>query len=131
MLNPFASFHAGLGTRFQGRAGNPAPLDVDKPSATPQVLAETAAQDPVVRTIERVIESATRLELDHAGPWSDAVRDIISTAAVALRELQVVSQEANRAMVQQAATAAVLVGMIKSPDQLEQYKKILELIRQL
>jgi preprotein translocase subunit SecA len=112
-------------------AGNPTPFDVNNASATPQVLAEAAAPDPAVRTIERVIESATKLELNHAGPWSDAVREIISTVVAALRDLQVVSQEANKAMVRQAATAAVLVSMIKSPDQLEQYKKILELIGEL
>jgi hypothetical protein len=108
-----------------------APFEANKTLATPEVLAATAAPDPVVKTIERVIESATKLELNHAGPWCDAVRDIIHTAAGALRELQMVSQEANMATVKQAAMAAALVGLIKAPDQLEKYQKILELIQGL
>lgn len=108
-----------------------APLEASKTSATSQVLAATAAPEPVVKTIERVIESATKLELNHAGPWCDAMRDIIHMAAGALRELQAVSQEANMATVKQAATAAVLLEMIKAPDQVGQYQKILDLIKGL
>lgn len=108
-----------------------APLETNKASATSEVLAATAAPEPVVKTIERVIESATKLELNHAGPWCDAMRDIIHMAAGALRELQAVSQEANMATVKQAATAAVLLEMIKAPDQVGQYQKILDLIKGL
>jgi hypothetical protein len=60
-----------------------------------------------------------------------AMRDIIHMAAGTLRELQAVSQEANMATVKQAATAAVLLEMIKAPDQVGQYQKILDLIKGL
>jgi hypothetical protein len=106
-------------------------VDGDKTSAMPQVPAAMAAPDSTARTIERVIESVDKPGFDHARLWSEAVRDIIGTAAVVLRELQVVSQEANMAMIKQAAMAAALVSLIKAPDQLEQYQKILELIRGL
>lgn len=69
--------------------------------------------------------------LDNVAPWSHAVREIMNTLVHALRELQRVSQENDMAMVKQAATAAVLARMIKAPDQLEQYRKMLELIETL
>jgi len=110
---------------------NNSSLDGEKAAAIPQVLATTATPDALAHTIEEAIESVNKIVLDNAGPWSDAARDIMRMAAVALRELQMASQEANMAMVKQAAIAAALVGMIKAPDQLEQYQKILELAQGL
>jgi hypothetical protein len=111
-------------------AGGATPLDEDKASALPQTLVATTAPDALAH-IEQVIESATKHGLDSAGSWSHAARDIMNTVAGALRELQRVSQENGMAMVKQAAIAAVLVHMIKAPDHLEQYQKILELIGDL
>ncbi|WP_250634201.1 RebB family R body protein [Pinirhizobacter soli] len=111
--------------------GNAASQGADGTSAPSPASAEKEAADSVARTIERAIASANKAGFDQARPWSDAVRDIMSTIAVALRELQTVSQEANMAVVKQSATATVLIAMIKAPDQLEQYQKILELIEEL
>lgn len=108
-----------------------APPDGDKASAVANALTAMTAPDAVVSTIEQAIESANKLGLENASPWSDTVRTIMSTVVVALRELQMVSQDYNTAMVKQAATAAVLIAMIKAPDQLEQYQKILGLIQGL
>jgi|GEM_PF-3003186 leucyl aminopeptidase (aminopeptidase T) len=107
------------------------PKDGDGTSASVQAAVAKDDPDQVSRVIERAIAAANKTGFDQARPWSDAVRDIMSTTAVALRELQAVSQEANMAVVKQSATATVLVAMIKAPDQLEQYQKILELIRAL
>ena len=102
-----------------------------KTSAAAQALAATTAPEPVSGTIERAIESANNFGLDNAGPWSEAVRVMMSTVVIALRELQKVSQDNNMAMIKQAAIAAVLIAMIKAPDQLEQYEKILAMIQGL
>jgi hypothetical protein len=112
-------------------ASSAVPSDGDKTSAVAHALAATTAPDPVAGTIAQAIESASKLGLDNAGPWSEAVRIIMSTVAVALCELQKVSQDNNMAMIKQAAIAAVLIAMIKAPDQLEQYQKILGLIQGL
>jgi hypothetical protein len=112
-------------------ASSATPPDGDKSSAVAQALAATTAPDPVAGTITQAIESASKLGLDSAGPWSEAVRIMMSTVAIALSELQKVSQDNNMAMIKQAAIAAVLIAMIKAPDQLEQYQKILGLIQGL
>jgi Killing trait len=103
----------------------------DKTSAAAQALAATTAPEPVAGAIEQAIESGSKLGLDNAGPWSEAVRIMMSTVVFALRELQKVSQDNNMAMIKQAAVAAVLIAMIKAPDQLEQYEKILAMIQGL
>lgn len=105
------------------------PSDGDKASAVANALAATTVPDAAVSTIEQAIESANKVGSENANPWSDAVRSIMSTVVVALRELQMASQDYNMAMVKQAAMAAVLTAMIKAPDQLEQYHKILGLIQ--
>ncbi|SFR86886.1 Killing trait domain-containing protein [Dyella sp. OK004] len=111
-------------------ADNATPPDENKASALPQTLAATTSPDALAH-IEQAIESANKHGLDNAGSWSHAARDIMNTVAGALRELQKVSQETGMAMVKQAAIAAVLVHMIKAPDHLEQYQKILGLIEGL
>ncbi|BDU18965.1 RebB family R body protein [Dyella sp. GSA-30] len=114
--------------------GNPngsMPLDGDKVSAVANALAATAAPDATMGAIAQAVESASKLGLESAGSWSEAVRIIMSTVAIALRELQMASQDYNMAMVKQAAIAAALTAMIKAPDQLEQYQKILGLIQGL
>lgn len=110
-------------------ASNTSSLDSDKASAIPQVLSTTPVLDSSANTIEEAIESLDKL--DKAAPWCLAVREIMHTAAAALGVLQIAPREANMAMVRQAAIAAALVGMIRAPDQLEQYQKILELAQKL
>jgi hypothetical protein len=112
-------------------ASGSASANGDKAQALPQALAAMAAPDAAVRTIEQAVESVSKLLLDSAGPWSGAVRELMAAVAGALRELQAVAQEANLATVKQAAIAAVLVCMMKAPDQLEQYQKILALIKEI
>jgi hypothetical protein len=68
---------------------------------------------------------------DHVAPWSHAARELMATVASTLHEFQKVSQEANMAILKQAAIAATLAHMLKAPDQLEQYQKILALIEAL
>lgn len=90
-----------------------------------------AVSAAAVARIKQDVELPNKPGFDHIGPWSQVVRDIMKAEADALLDLQRVSQEAGMAMVKQAATAAVLVQLIKAPDQLESYRKILELIEAL
>lgn len=107
------------------------PPEGEKASAVANALAATATPDAAAGTIAQAVESASKLGLESAGSWSEAVRIIMSTVAIALRELQMASQDYNMAIVKQAAIAAVLAAMIKAPEQLDQYQKILGLIQGL
>jgi hypothetical protein len=110
-------------------ASGAAPPGGDKTFAVPQTAAIAADADAMVRTIKQAMESLNKLEFDHAGPWIYAARGIMSMAAGALWDFQKGRLDTEMAMVKQAAIAAVLVKMIQAPDQLDQYQKILELIK--
>lgn len=71
------------------------------------------------------------IAFDHTGPWSHAARELMDTVADTLREFQKVSQEANMAILKQAAITATLARMLEAPDQLEQYHKVLTMIEAL
>lgn len=112
-------------------AGRAAGLDAERNSALAQTLVAAASPDAVTQTIGRAVESMDRLTLDSAGAWFHAARDLMSAVADSLRDFQKVAQEAGMAAVKQAAIASTLVQMLKAPDQLEQYQKILALIEGL
>lgn len=71
------------------------------------------------------------IPFDRAAPWSRAAQELMGVVAATLREFQKVSQAANMAVLKQAAITATLAQMIKSPDQLEQYQKMLAVIERL
>jgi Xaa-Pro aminopeptidase len=99
-------------------------------SAVLQASDAAAVTEVIANTMAQAMASASRHGFDQAGPWSEAVREIMSAAAFSLRELQAVAQQANATMVKQAATTVVWIKMIKDPDQLEKYQKMLALIQQ-
>lgn len=103
--------------------------DGEKVSALLQVPATMAAPEAIANTIEQAVTSASKPGLDQAGPWSEAVREIMHAAASGLHDLQKVMQQANTMVAKQAATTAVWINMIKDPDHLEQYQKMLALIQ--
>jgi len=107
---------------------NSASLNEGKSSAPMQSIEDLTG---ALAKIERAVESPNKLGTDNVSPWSHEARELMKTVADALREFQRVSQEAGMAMVKQAAKAAVLVHLINTPDQLQQYQKILELIEEL
>ncbi|MBE1162511.1 RebB family R body protein [Dyella acidiphila] len=106
-------------------------MDADKAFAVQPSPVTTAASSAMAGSIEQVLGSANKLEFDGAQSWSHAVGEIMSTAARALWDFQKVSLDTEMAVVKQSAMTAVLIQMIKSPDQLEQYEKILGLIKEL
>ena len=69
--------------------------------------------------------------VDNAEPWCHAALELMGTVASTLHAFQKVTDETDMAVIRQAATAAVLIQMIKKPDQLEQYQKILKVIEEL
>ena len=69
--------------------------------------------------------------IDNAEPWCHAALELMGTVASTLTAFQKVTEEGGMAGMRQAATASVLIHMIKSPDQLEQYQKILKVIEEL
>jgi hypothetical protein len=103
----------------------------DKAFGAPQVLAATAGPEAVADAIRQAIESASRLELDEAGPWAHAAKELMSMVASALWEFQKIGLDTGMFAVKQAATVAVLIRMIQAPDQLEQFQKILAVIKEL
>lgn len=112
-------------------AGGAVPHDADRTLAVSQTLAATTGSDAVMNAVKQAIESASRLELDQASSWVNAAREMMRMAAGALWDFQKGGLDAGMAMVKQAAMAAVLIKMIQAPDQVEQYQKILELIKNL
>lgn len=107
------------------------PSDGSNATAVAQTLAATAGPGAVADAIKQAIESASRLELHEAGPWAHAAKELMGMVAASLWEFQKVGLDTGMSMVKQAATAVVLIRMIHAPDQLEQYQKILAVIKEL
>lgn len=95
------------------------------PAAAVMDSADALAQAAAASGLNNVVP------FDHSSPWSHAARELMDTVAATLREFQKVSQEANMAILKQAAITATLAQMIKAPDQLEQYQKVLAVIEGL
>ena len=105
-------------------------IDGAKPAdAAPAAVA--AALPDAAPQLEQVARLAHIHGLDNATPWCDAARELMGVVADALRGFQKVTEATDMSMIKQAAAAAVLVHMIKAPDQLDQFQKILKLIEGL
>jgi len=102
------------------------PLRVVEPKGT----MDTAALDSLSQ-IGRQIEAANKHALEEAGPWCHAARELMDTVAHALHQFMKVSLETNMGVMKQAAIAAVVIHMLKAPDQVEQYQKMLAMIEKL
>jgi len=108
--------HAAVPVDFKSAAELPGLV-----AALPEALAQIAHAGKV--------QGTTDVDIVH--PWTHAAREMMETVALALREFQQVAAEAGMTTVKQAAIAMVLKHMIEAPEQLEQYRKMLELIRSL
>lgn len=100
-------------------------------SASPQDLTAMLPPPAGVQTIEDALEFVNKLVIGSAEPWANAIKEVMLAVATALLELQKVSRTTNMDIFKQAALCAAVARMINAPEQLEQYQKIIELIRQL
>lgn len=103
--------------------------DGKSPDVSPAVMA-AALPDASAHMAQAAVLQNTH-GLDNAGPWCHAAKELMGTVAGALRDFQKVARENDMAIVKQAAITAVLAHIIKAPDQMEQYQKILKLIEEL
>ncbi|TBR36389.1 hypothetical protein EYV96_17020 [Dyella terrae] len=106
------------------------PTEVPAPTHGAQQAKAIAASLEAV-TNAQLEAFASKAGHENVGPWCQTARELMSTAAQGLRELQEASREADFAMVKQAAIASVLIHMINAPDQLEAYQKMLKVIAEL
>ncbi|MBT2117547.1 RebB family R body protein [Dyella sp. LX-66] len=97
----------------------------------PSPVATAAAVHDVSAPVTQLSVSPNAHGIDNAEPWCHAALELMGTVASTLHAFQKVTEESGTAAIRQAATAAVLIHMIKSPDQLEQYQKILKVIEEL
>lgn len=66
-----------------------------------------------------------------AEPWAQAVKTIMEALAVGMAGLQQVNYQTNLDIIKQAAIALTLAQLIKSPGEIDQYQKVLNLIQEL
>lgn len=97
----------------------------------PSPVATAAALHEVSAPVTQMSVSPNAHGIDNAEPWCHAALELMGTVASTLHAFQKVTDETDRAVIKQAATASVLIHMIKAPDQLEQYQKILKVIEDL
>lgn len=97
----------------------------------PPSAAAAAALDEVSAPVTQLSVSPNAHGIDNAEPWCHAALELMGTVASTLHAFQKVTEETGMAAIRQAATASVLIHMIQSPDQLEQYQKILKVIEEL
>lgn len=100
-------------------------------NGAPQALLATLAPNAAMQTIQDAIKLVDALALDSAEPWAHAVKEVMAAVARGLLDLQNVAHTANMDIFRQAALCAAVTRMINSPDQLEQYQKIVQLIKEL
>jgi hypothetical protein len=100
-------------------------------NAAPQALLAALAPNAAVQTIQEAIKSVDALALENAEPWANAVKEVMAAVARGLLDLQNVARTANMDIFRQAALCAAVTRMINSPEQLEQYQKIVQLIKEL
>lgn len=97
----------------------------------PSPVATAAALHEISAPVTQMSVSPNTHGIDNAEPWCHAALELMGTVASTLHAFQKVTDETDRAVIKQAATASVLIHMIKAPDQLEQYQKILKVIEDL
>jgi hypothetical protein len=100
-------------------------------NAAPQALLATLAPNAAMQTIQEAIEFVDALALDDAEPWANAVKEVMAAVARGLLDLQNAARAANMDIFRQAALCFAVTRMINSPDQFEQYQKIVQLIKEL
>lgn len=79
----------------------------------------------------QALDFADKLEAGGAAHWANAVREVMAAFTDALDGLQHLNQESNMAVLRQAALAATLVRMISAPEKLDEYEKMIEVIKAL
>ena len=106
------------------------PASTEHPLETPSAAAAVALQEATAPATQLTVLPNAH-GVDNAEPWCHAALELMGTVASTLHAFQKVTDETDMAVIRQAATAAVLIQMIKKPDQLEQYQKILKVIEEL
>lgn len=114
-----------IDTAMQGAARDGDELASASPAAAIMSSLDALAQGDAAN------DANDAIPFDRAAPWSRAALELMGAVAATLREFQKVSQDANMAVLKQAAIAATLAQMLKAPDQFEQYQKILARIEAL
>lgn len=84
---------------------------------------------PIVEAVE--FSNAATLDNADADAFAHALRVSTSAAAAALAELMRITQEAQTAILKDAARTACIACMLRAPDKAEEYAKVLASIEQL
>lgn len=84
---------------------------------------------PIVEAVE--FSNAATLDNAGADAFAHALRVSTSAAAAALAELMRITQEAQTAILKDAARTACIACMLRAPDKAEEYAKVLASIEQL
>jgi Killing trait len=81
--------------------------------------------------IEAAVTLANESALDNAGKFAYALRANVDAMCAALDETSKATQEHLMRILQTAATAACLEGMLRHPENADDYQKVLETIKHL
>ena len=103
----------------------------DKLASTLQAQLASLPTNTATTSIDQAIEALAKVGPSGDNAWPAELREVMRAVAESLHDLQAVSSEYCMNMLKQAAMSAALARLIKAPEQLDQYEKILELIKSL
>lgn len=91
----------------------------------------TASDAIAVKQVEAAVDHVEKHMVASAEKWAHAAKEVMEAMAYGLVSVQQVNYQTNLDIVKQAAIAATLKQMVLNPDQLAQYRDILETIQTL
>lgn len=94
-------------------------------------LDQTLAASNVKEQVDEAVHAALHNVLGSAGDFSYGTRAVMDAFASSLAQLSANTHRTSMDVIRAAATAATLAAMIKAPENVGSYEKVLELIKRM